>query len=148
MRVFIPHQPAPPAGFFSHPASQAVTGTARLQVVAIATSPVEYLWRLNGVPFSDPHGLNGQGTPVLFTSISGVYDVVVSNACGAVVSEPAEVTVTAAPRADWNGDAVVNSQDFFTFLNDFFTGDADFNSNGVTDTQDFFAFLNCFLRPC
>jgi hypothetical protein len=51
-------------------------------------------------------------------------------------------------RADWNGDQVVNSQDFFDFLNEFFMNAADFNSDCVTNSQDFFDFLNEFFSPC
>jgi hypothetical protein len=51
-------------------------------------------------------------------------------------------------RADWNADTLVNSQDFFDFLNDFFAGAADFNLNGTTNSQDFFDFLNEFFAGC
>ena len=53
-----------------------------------------------------------------------------------------------ACRADFNADAVVNSQDFFDFLFAFFAGDADFNIDGATDTQDFFDFLTAFFEGC
>ena len=49
---------------------------------------------------------------------------------------------------DWNGDTLVNSQDFIAFLNDFTAGNADYNGDTVTDSQDFIAFLNDFVAGC
>jgi predicted RNA-binding protein with TRAM domain len=52
--------------------------------------------------------------------------------------------------ADYNGDGVVNSQDFVAFLNDFVAGEpgADYNGDGVINSQDFVAFLNDFVAGC
>jgi hypothetical protein len=52
--------------------------------------------------------------------------------------------------ADFNTDGVVNSQDFFDFLNAFFKGNpiADFNNDDVINSQDFFDFLNTFFAGC
>jgi hypothetical protein len=51
---------------------------------------------------------------------------------------------------DFNGDTVVNSQDFIAFLNAFVAGDptADFNGDGEVNSQDFIAFLNAFVTGC
>jgi hypothetical protein len=53
-------------------------------------------------------------------------------------------------RADFNNDAVVNSQDFFDFLNAFFMNDpaSDFNHDDAINSQDFFDFLNAFFAGC
>ena len=49
---------------------------------------------------------------------------------------------------DWNGDGLVNSDDFFAFTNDFIANaDADYNGDGVTNSDDFFGFIQDFLAP-
>ncbi|MGE4199014.1 MAG: GC-type dockerin domain-anchored protein [Phycisphaerales bacterium] len=49
---------------------------------------------------------------------------------------------------DQNGDLVINSQDFFEFITDFFSSAADFNADGFTNSQDFFDFLSAFFAGC
>jgi hypothetical protein len=52
--------------------------------------------------------------------------------------------------ADWNGDGVVDFNDFLAFLNDYNTGDprADLNGDGTVDFNDFLEFLNHYNTPC
>jgi hypothetical protein len=55
---------------------------------------------------------------------------------------------------DFNNDDVLNSQDFFDFVNCFLSpescppGAADFNGDGMENSQDFFDFLACFSQGC
>jgi hypothetical protein len=60
------------------------------------------------------------------------------------------MATTAPCGADFNGDSTANSQDFFDFLNAFFSQDpaSDFNLDAVINSQDFFDFLTAFFAGC
>ncbi len=60
---------------------------------------------------------------------------------------------TGACRCDFNGDELLNSSDFFAYLNCYFSGSpiacgADFNQDGLFNSQDFFDWLMCFFSGC
>jgi hypothetical protein len=51
---------------------------------------------------------------------------------------------TYAGPPDWNVDGVVDSNDFFGFMDSFFGEGADYDMDGVTTSQDLFVFLGDF----
>jgi hypothetical protein len=65
-------------------------------VVASGTSPLSYQWRFNMAPIP---GATGPSYSIPFATPSqvGSYDVVVSNVCGSVTSNPATLTLLYAP---------------------------------------------------
>jgi hypothetical protein len=104
----------------------------------------------NGTVCGDNAGACCVGTscseviPAICTAMEGSYqgDFIscVDTVCLPPVSCP----------CDFNESGELNSQDFFDFLNCFFTAgcaDADFNDSGEVNSQDFFDFLNCFFQP-
>ena len=61
------------------------------------------------------------------------------------------IVFTAAPcPPDFNGDGIVNTQDFIAFLNAWVAREAraDWNNDGIVNTQDFIAFLNEWVAGC
>jgi uncharacterized membrane protein len=65
-------------------------------------------------------------------------------------SEAWIATVPPPCPADFNGDGLLNSQDFFDFVGAFFGGtpNADFNGDGQINSQDFFDFVTAFFAGC
>ena len=111
----------------THPSPQTACGggAAVFAVAASGSVALSYQWRKNCVPLIDqPSHIFGATSSVLSLmnvtiADDGIYDCVVTNACGSFTSRSAALRV--AP-ADFNRDGVVNSQDLFDFLAAFFTG--------------------------
>lgn len=117
-----------------------------------------FIWRKDGVPLVDgptPHGsiVEIQGDFLEISSIHpldrGVYDCVVSNACGAAISLPAELNFCIA---NFNCDWLVDAEDYALFVQVFEQGaedrNADLNGDGVVDFFDYDLFIGAFEDGC
>ncbi|HYE63004.1 MAG TPA: FG-GAP-like repeat-containing protein [Phycisphaerales bacterium] len=99
-----------------HPQPAAVEfgGNASFEIAATTTGPVAtYQWRRNGQFLTEGDHYAGVHTNQLHilsaTEIeAGTYDCVI-NACGQVYSNPATLTVTGCPSADYNRDGDVGT---------------------------------------
>ncbi len=81
-----------------------MTGSAvRAQDVAPAVTGLTYLWYYNGLPLSDGNGVNGAQSAMLVLSgtaaRAGSYACLVANGNGAVLSQPAVLTVDSTTDA-------------------------------------------------
>jgi hypothetical protein len=100
----------------SVPVPQPVTFT----VQAAGSGGFSFRWRKGGEPLTDGGRITGASTNMLhisptWMSDAGSYDVVVTNDCGSVTSDPATLTLTAA-RGDLNCDGVINFKDINPFV--------------------------------
>jgi len=118
---------------------------------------VTYLWRRDGIP------IDWQNSAELlllgpYGRDCGIYDCVISNGCGQVVSDPVEIQIVGCRTADWNQDGIINTADLDGFLNAFQSGKqsgwpfyeiwADFNHDGFLDFEDFDEFVRVFEHGC
>lgn len=95
---------------------------------------------------------------LVLTDLYDINDAGQILAGGDTISPPADIYLVLNPAtppdptcpADFDGDTVVNSQDFFEFLAAFFSQApvADFNRDSTINSQDFFEFLAAFFKGC
>ncbi len=100
-------------------------GRICLRVVDGSFCSAGFQWQRNGVNLVNGPRISGATTDELIISgtllsDAGSYRCILTNACSSVISNA--VAVTIGCRADFNGDGLINSQDFFDFLNRFFAG--------------------------
>jgi hypothetical protein len=135
-----------------------------------------YTWRRNGVSITGQANVYTAGHSLYFYNVTaadeGLYDCVVTNACGSVISEAVPLTVRSmrCSLADIAGagftmrspDGSVDGSDFIAFINSFAIGEAvidpladvagvgadGLSPDGVIDGTDFIAFINAFAVGC
>jgi hypothetical protein len=129
-------------------------GWTTFHVVAESEGTTMYQWRKDGQPLTDDGRIVGARAELLsivdaVQQDAGLYDVVVTNGCGPTTTDAARLVITVC-AADFNSDGILNSQDFFDYLNAFFENlpSADFDASGTVDSNDFFAFLDAFFAAC
>jgi len=101
--------------------------TVRIAVEAgLGTPPLMYQWRRNGVPLAEGAPYSGVNTSELTIDATSeqtdAYDVVVSNASGAVTSRTTVLAVRDTCAADFDGDGSLTIFDFLAFQNAFDAG--------------------------
>ncbi|MBM4108498.1 MAG: hypothetical protein FJ255_06755 [Phycisphaerae bacterium] len=98
---------------------------------------------------TDTNGCQPGFNPI-FAIPGGWTDICAFGASGDIVIRVVVERYVPPCQADWNGDGVVDFNDFLAFLNDFNAGAAraDLNADGVVDFNDFLAFMNLFNTGC
>lgn len=145
----------------SQPASRTVEPgqPVSFSVAATGAGPMRYQWRRNGLNIPDGGPISGASTPKLTINpvaygYGGNFDVVITNPCGAVVSNPASLSIGCYPNCDGSSvPPILNIQDFICFQNRYFQGDPFANCDGSTtspilDVRDFICFQVKFLEGC
>lgn len=135
--------------------------TVELSVTASTSQnppTLNYRWRRNGVELSDGDldgRVSGATTATLLVSSircadGGVFDVLLTDACGTFPSDPAAVRVRS--RADFNGDFALDGDDLADYINCYFSvppcEDAEFNDDGAVNADDLGDFINVFFEGC
>ena len=97
-------------------------GSATFSLTVRQPQAVTYSWRKGGIPIN-PAANPSAATPTLTLSNvqeedAGLYDCVVSNACGVSTSDAAALTVC---QSDFNCDGSLNLDDVADFITDFYT---------------------------
>ncbi len=132
-------------------------GLAAIFSVDASGDDLAYQWRLAGSPLLDDVRISGSSTATLTidpvtTDDAGLYDVIVSNACDDVESDPAELTVNIVNTcpADLDGIEGLGVPDIFQFLALWFAGDAlaDWDEQDGIGVPDIFAYLSDWFAGC
>ncbi|MBS0197449.1 MAG: immunoglobulin domain-containing protein [Planctomycetes bacterium] len=132
----------------AHPSSQTTCsgGSPSFSVTAAGRGPITYVWRKDGAPIDSSPTANPSAVTaaLMLTDVQsaddGIYDCVVTNACGSITSGAATLSVCACLDcpADFNQDGGIDGSDVDAFFNRWEAGscDADANQDGGIDGAD------------
>jgi hypothetical protein len=141
----------------THPASQTVDVGEMVTFTVLASSAgtLSYQWRHNG---DDIVAANDETYTILSVTSgdAGTYDVIVTNSCGSVTSDPATLTVNDSESCvgDLNGDDRVDLEDLAGLLSNYGTlsgatwTHGDFNADGRVDLEDLSLLLSRYGTVC
>lgn len=133
------------------PSSQCFGTLTTMSVSVDNPGAVSFGWRRNGVPILVSNNPTANSAtfsiPSAKASDNGVYECVVSNACGESRSLAAVLKVCVA---DFNCSGVAGVQDVFDFLTAWFANDtrADVNGSSSLTVEDVFVFLTAWFAGC
>lgn len=147
---------APRPRLIDHPVSlNLTTGQTAIFEVNATGAGLSYQWRKGGENIANGGSVSGAtSAQLLIANVviadSGVYDVVISNACGSITSKQATLTVSDCVPCDVNCDGSVNPFDIQAFV-DLLGGAGspcspcagDANLNGTANPFDIGSFLTC-----
>ncbi len=141
-------------GLSAQPAMQFTCpgGDAPFTTTAVGQGPLTYQWR-HGSPRAAIPGATDANYAIIAASGAdeGIYDCIVTNACGSTISGP--VSFSLCP-ADFNCDGALDFFDYDAFVVCFEGGrcppgkTADFDGDGATDFFDYDAFVIAFEVGC
>ena len=131
------------------PSSVCSGSSVSFVVVAVGTEPLAFQWRRDGTELSDGTDVSGTQSAMLSvsnvdTADAGDYDCVVTDPCGEIISDPAELSRFASGSGDPSGDSLVNGLDVQGMVDALFSGGpasdgycaCDLTGDGLVDDAD------------
>jgi probable HAF family extracellular repeat protein len=102
------------------PATACVGDGVAIALTAGEPGQVTYRWRRDGIAIDPSENPTATSSTLYLNSVAmehgGTYDCEVANACGSVVSAPAELVVQACCTSDINGDGGIDADDVIAFF--------------------------------
>ena len=121
------------------------------EISAVGSNPFTYQWRKNAVAIDTAANPTAAAATLALARVgpadAASYDCIVSNSCGAIISNAAALTIC---PSDFNCDRTTDFFDYLDFVEALASTDraADFNNDGDVNFLDYLDFLQAFAFPC